>query len=94
MAPKKNVKVELEGSLTIQKAETIYSNMKDLEKDASQITFDFSQVTDIDFSVIQLLYSLRRTCLEKKKGLHMINIPSGIQEKIELCDFGSLIELK
>ncbi len=91
MPPKKE-KVKLDGNLNIQKVESLHTDLLKAVDEKSNIQLDFSEVTDIDFAALQLLYSLNKSCLDNGRSMEIVNISSPVRERFVLCDFSSLIE--
>ena len=92
MPPRKTETIGLEGNLTIQKVESLYKNFLDKVESPAHLTLDMSNVTNIDFAGLQLLYSLYRTMEESKRKIEIVNIQPSVQEWFEMSDFSSMIE--
>lgn len=92
MPAKKKETIQLKGHLDIRQAESIQDTLnKSIKKNASLI-LDLTQADDIDFAVIQLLFSLKRTLNKNKNDLYIEGVNDKITEKIVLCDFKDLLQ--
>ena len=94
MAPRKQEEVMLEGNLDIRRAEELKTQFSSLLKGSNNILINFEDVEDIDFAVIQLIYSLRQSLLSGKRKLSVSGISEKIKSKITLCDFQELLGLE
>ena len=94
MAPRKQEEIRLEGGLDIRRAEKIKEQFADLLKDNSNITLNFDNVDDIDFPVIQLIYSFKTSITQGKRKFSITGINEKIKNKITLCDFQELLGLE
>jgi len=94
MPPEKTKTVTLKGNLNIQKVESLHADFLSQSKVKEDLLLDFSSVTDMDFAVLQLLYSLNQTYLADGKSLHFLNVSPKVREWFILSDFESLIEEK
>ena len=92
MPPRKKDQVKLDGNLNIQKVESLYSELLKTVDGKNNVQLDFSEVTDIDFAALQLLYSFNKSCLDNGRSMEIVNIASPVRNRFELCDFSSLIE--
>lgn len=87
MAPRKQEEIRLDGTLDIRRAEKLKAQFSDVLKGKSNITLNLEDVEDIDFAVIQLIYSLKKTLATGKRKLSLDGISEKIKSKITLCDF-------
>ncbi len=94
MAPRKQNEIRLEGTLDIRRAEELKNSFSELLKENSNITLNFEDVEDMDFAVIQLIYSLKKSLLTGKRKLSVCGISEKIKSKITLCDFQELLGLE
>jgi anti-anti-sigma factor len=92
MPPKKQEKLEMRGNLDIRQAEDLYETFKKLNGVKTNILLDFSDVDDIDFAIIQLLYSFKKSLADKKRKLIFKSVSEKVKSKIVLCDFKSLLQ--
>lgn len=92
MPPKKQETLELSGNLDIRQAEDLYENFKKLIGAKSNIVLDFSKVDDIDFAIIQLIFSFKKSLADEKRKLIFKSVKEKVKSKIVLCDFKSLLQ--
>lgn len=92
MPPKKQEKLELSGNLDIRQAEDLHESLKKLTNGNTNIVLDFSNVSDIDFAIIQLLFSFKKSLADEKRKLILKSVNDKVKSKINLCDFKSLLQ--
>lgn len=94
MPPRNKILIEFEGSLSIQKVEKLFADFKSHLEGPDSLQLDFSKVTDLDFAVLQLLLSLKKSFLEMDKQIEIQNVTPEIAEWFKLSDLTSLITQK
>lgn len=80
-----NLKVATcEGDLSIENTEKWHKKFKALIKKGDDIRLAFKRVDRIDLSFMQLLVSLKKSCLEKNINFEVIGmIPDEIKDKLK-----------
>lgn len=94
MAPKKKNVLDLTGSLSIQKVESLHAELLEKSEAEADLRINCAGLTDIDFAALQLLYSLFKTYRDKGGKLELVDVSPKVRECFELSDFESLIEGK
>lgn len=87
MARKKSTeaKIKLVESVGIEQAANIKNEFSEAIKSKDTICVDLSQITDIDTSIIQLIFSAKADCDSKGKKFYVdSNIPEGVQKLFTL----------
>ncbi len=92
MPPKKKETLELSGNLDIRQAEDLKEAFSGVLEAKHNLTLDFSKADDIDFSVIQLLYSFKNAMEAQNCQLDFIQLNEKIRSRLVLSDFLSLVE--
>ena len=92
MPPKKQEKLELSGNLDIRQAEDLHETLKKLSSGKTNIVLDFSKAEDIDFAIVQLLFSFKKSLADEKRKLIFKSVNEKVESKIILCDFKSLLQ--
>lgn len=71
--------MKLENSnFTIYEVEDIKNLFQNTLMKEDKIVVDFENISKIDMSAIQLLISLKKTCMEQNKSLQLINMNTDI----------------
>lgn len=63
----KTVKIVLKGLLTVNDAEQLHKHLMGKLKENDSIVIDFSELEDLDVSIIQLICALYLECKKQKK---------------------------
>ena len=92
MPPLKTVKMELEGNLGIQNAETLFSDLQEKTEETKSLQLDLSKVTGLDFAILQLFASLDKTLKDNKGKLVLKNVPTAIEDWFHLSDLETLLD--
>lgn len=74
--------VEIGSSLTISNIAELHSKFKKIINNSDRINIDLNNIDDCDTSGIQLLYSIKKSCLERKKEITIINPSAAINEAL------------
>ena len=78
--------VQLQGSLTVDRALTLKQEMDAAFAAGNAIQFDFSQVEDLDLACLQLLYAATRLASKEGKELHFRgSIPAKVSKRLLGC---------
>ncbi|QEN07449.1 STAS domain-containing protein [Oceanispirochaeta crateris] len=91
MANRKNEVLHFTGNLNICQAEEMVDVFKKCREGNSAVTIDLKDAEDIDFAVIQLLYSFKKTLNEEKRKVIIKDVCPKIEARIQLCDFQDLL---
>jgi anti-anti-sigma regulatory factor len=73
---------EIGSSLTVYNIAELHVKFQELINNADRIDIDLSNITDCDTSGIQLLYSLKKSCLEKNKEISITNPSAAVNEAL------------
>ncbi|MDC7234272.1 MAG: STAS domain-containing protein [Spirochaetales bacterium] len=92
MPPKKQEKLEFSGILDIRQAEDLHNTFGNLKDGKTNIVLDFSKVDDIDFAVIQMIFSFSNHLAEKKRQLILKSVNEKVSGRFNLCDCKSLLQ--
>lgn len=76
--------VILEGSIGIEQAESIKKQFTDSINSNKTTLVDLSKVTDIDTSIIQLIFSASNEAISQNKEFFVINVTEDINNLISL----------
>ncbi|MDA3955886.1 lipid asymmetry maintenance protein MlaB [Oceanispirochaeta sp.] len=91
MAEEKNKTVQFKGNLDIRQAESMHDILKKYRSGSIELILDLSGAEDIDFAIIQLLYSFKVSLKEDKRKVLLKGMNQKIADKIKLCDFHDLL---
>ena len=64
---KKNTQLKIEGSATIRNAEEIRATLVDHLKNRNDVEIDCSGITEVDFSLVQILIAARKSAARDGK---------------------------
>ena len=78
-----NEKIETGSSLSISNVAMIHSKIIEAYKKFNRIEIDLSDITDCDTAGIQLLYSLKKSCLDAGKEVSLINPSDAVTDALE-----------
>ncbi len=88
----KKAKIFLAGDLGISNLEEIVSKFKEVEKDYDDIEINLNDITLIDLATIQLLLSMKKSCVKHKKKINFnIDISNDINTLLETTGFSNII---
>ena len=95
-APKKGDKVArlyMAGDLSVNNLNEIVAKFKEAEKEYDNLEVNVGDVVAFDLAVIQLLISLKKTCLRHKKKIAFnLDIPKDIMKLINITGFSNIIK--
>ncbi|MBO9703130.1 MAG: STAS domain-containing protein [Sporocytophaga sp.] len=81
---KNHTEVLLTGNLTINNSEVIHKKILSVIEKSKKITIHLDDIDNIDLTIIQLLYSAKRTILKEGKELSTItNLPADLSLLLE-----------
>jgi anti-anti-sigma factor len=80
-------------SFTINQIRTIYQTLLDEFNSSSKLLIDLRNVDEIDLSGLQLLVSLKKSCLEKNKEFYIKNLKEELLYSFELSGLDSYLEV-
>ena len=92
MAVAKDEMIQLSGILDIRQAESIHEVLKNARNGKKSAVLDFKEAEDIDLTVLQLLFSFRKSMKEDGRTVGFENISEKIKERISLSDFSELLQ--
>ena len=76
------------GSLNVDRAAALQAEFSSALGEAAHVLVDFSEVEEIDLSVLQILYAARRSAAAAGKEFHLIgSIPSKVVKRLVACGF-------
>lgn len=76
--------VILKDSIGIEQAESIKKQFTDSINSSKTTLVDLAKVTDIDTSIIQLIFSANNEATSQKKEFFVINIPDDIKNLLSI----------
>ena len=79
--PKKNI--EIDASLSIFNAAVIHEKIKDAYNKYDSIEIDLKDITDCDTAGIQLLCSLKKSCIDAGKEFTLTNPSDAVTAALE-----------
>ncbi len=85
MGRKKQMKtenVELDTSLSVYTAAKIHSQLAEVYKNSDRIEIDLKNITDCDTAGIQLLFSLKKSCLDAGKEIFLKNPSEAVNDAL------------
>ena len=89
----KQAKIFLAGDLGISNLEDIVGKFKDLEKDYQEIEINLNEVSVMDLATIQLLLSMKKSCLKHKKKINFnIDLSNDLKILMETTGFFNIIK--
>ena len=77
-----NGNIEIDTSLSIFNAALIHEKITEAYKKYDRIEIDLKEITDCDTAGIQLLYSLKKSCIEAGKEISLINPSEAVIEAL------------
>ena len=90
-----SVLLTLSGELTLYSINTVLDKIKETLAEYPAVTLEINQVTGMDLSGIQLIYSIKKTLeTENKKFSLRIDLPDELEELISKTGFEGLIKQK
>lgn len=94
--PKKGdklAKIFLAGDLSIGNLEEIVAKFKDIEKNYEEIEINLNNISAFDLSTIQLLISMKKSCLKHKKQINFsIELPGELNTLLATTGFLNIIK--
>lgn len=94
--PKKGeklAKIFLTGDLGIGNLEEIVGKFRDIEKNYDEIEINLNEVSVIDLSTIQLLLSMKKSCVKHKKQINFnIDLSNELNTLLETTGFLNIIK--
>ncbi len=75
--------IEIDTSLSIFNAASIHEKIKEAYEQYDSIEIDLKDITDCDTAGIQLLYSLKKSCLDAGKEISLINPSDAVISALE-----------
>lgn len=78
----KNKSMEMGTSLSIFNAKELHDQLTGIFGDADRIEIDLKKITDCDTAGIQLLYSLKKSCLESGKDISLTNPSDAVKDAL------------
>ena len=95
-APKKGdnvAKLYMAGDLSVNNLNEIVTKFREAEKEYDNLEVNIGDVVAFDIAAIQLLLSLKKTCLRHKKKISFnIDIPKDIMKLINITGFSNIIK--
>ncbi|GEM_PF-3075020 len=77
-----NNKIEIGSSLTVYNISELHVKFQEALFNSDRIDIDLNSITDCDTSGVQLLYSLKKSCLEKNKEISITNPSIAVYEAL------------
>jgi anti-anti-sigma regulatory factor len=77
-----NINLEMDTSLTVFNISEVYKKITEALDNSDSIVIDLSNISDCDTSGIQLLYSLFKSSMEKKKEILIKNPSAAVHEAL------------
>jgi anti-anti-sigma factor len=77
-----NIKLKIEGSLSIYEAATLQQELCACLENDSDLELDLGGVTDCDAAGLQLLYATRKKAAEGKKRFHVTDVPQTVLDTL------------
>ena len=78
-----NKNIELGTSLSIFNAAILHEKITGAYKESDRIEIDLNAITDCDTAGIQLLYSLKKSCLDSGKKISLTNPSDAVTAALE-----------
>ena len=78
----KTESVELNTSLSVYNAAKLHSQLTEAYKNSDRIEIDLKNITDCDTAGIQLLFSLKKSCLDAGKQISLINPSEAVNDAL------------
>ena len=75
--------IEIESSLSIFNAAIIHKKITEAYEKSDRIKIDLNSITDCDTAGIQLLYSLKKSCLDAGKEISLINPSDAVTDALD-----------
>ncbi|MBN1253064.1 MAG: hypothetical protein JXR51_13035 [Bacteroidales bacterium] len=95
-APKKGdkkVQIFMGGDLGVNNLKEVVKNLKTAEKDYENLVININDVTVCDLATIQLLVSLKNTCISHNKKISFnIDLSKDILELLQISGLTSIIK--
>ena len=95
-APKKGDKIArlyLAGDMSVNNLSDMVIKFREAEKDYDNIEINLGEVAAIDLATIQLLMSMKKTCLRHKKKVNFnIDISKDLTKLINITGFSNIVK--
>lgn len=95
-SPKKGDKVTrlyLAGDLSVNNLNDMIVKFREVEKDFDNIEINLGEVVAFDLATIQLLISMKKTCLRHKKKVNFnIDISNDLTKLLNITGFSNIIK--
>lgn len=75
--------IEIDTSLSIFNAATLHEKIADTYKRFDRINIDLKDITDCDTAGIQLLYALKKSCLDAGKEISLTNPSDAVTDALK-----------
>lgn len=89
-----SIEARLSGSLTIFQADELFQSLKPLLFEAKDFTFDVSNVSEMDSSIIQIIVIVREFLTRKGKILSFINPSDVVQDLMKVMGFSDWLQVR
>jgi len=78
--------------VTIYEVESLQKELLELiNAIEDELVLDFSQVSKVDMTSIQILISAQKSCKEKAIPFSLINLSTGLKETLESCGCSTIL---
>jgi anti-anti-sigma regulatory factor len=74
--------IEIDSSLCVSNASMIHNKIMEAYKELEAIEIDLKNITDCDTAGIQLLYALKKSCVDAGKSFSLINPSDAVTEAL------------
>ncbi|GAL87636.1 hypothetical protein MYP_4866 [Sporocytophaga myxococcoides] len=89
---KNNKEIMLSGNLTVSNSESIYKKILSVIATSKKTTIHLNNIENIDLTMVQILYSLKRTILKEGKELTTIaNLPKDLFLLMDKSGFKNIL---
>jgi anti-anti-sigma regulatory factor len=78
----RNINLEMDKSLTVFNIAEAYNRFTEVFQNSDRIEIDLNNITDCDTSGIQLLYSLKKSCMNTGKEISIKNPSAAVHEAL------------
>ncbi len=80
--------VNLQGSLSIERAAALKAEIAEALRGGDSVLLSLSLAEDLDLSCLQVIYAAKRQALSSGKALHFLgSVPSRIARRLAACGF-------
>ncbi|MCR6641192.1 MAG: STAS domain-containing protein [Sporocytophaga sp.] len=89
---KNNTEILLSGNLTVSNSESIYQKILGTVTTSKKISIHLNNIENIDLTLVQILYSVKRTILKEGKELTTTaNLPKDLSLLLDRNGFKNLL---